>query len=185
MILLPEKKYAVIYADPPWDFRTHSDKGKGRSACQHYTIPDFQALLDLPVADIAADNATLLMWVTDPHLCQGLQLMEAWGFSYKTVGFYWAKENRKSPGFFTGMGYWTRANPEMCLLGTKGAPRRKAKDVKKLIVSKLREHSRKPDEVRERIERLLDGPYLEMFARSTAPGWDSWGNQVGVFDTKE
>lgn len=178
-------KYGVIYADPPWDFKTRSDRGRGRSADNHYPIPDFETLRNLPVQNLAAKDAVLLMWVTDPHLEIGLGLMKDWGFTYKTVGFYWAKEKRKSDGFFTGMGYWTRANPEQCILGTRGNPSRLAKDVKKLVVSKLREHSRKPDEIRDSIRRLVPGPYLEMFARSTDQHWDSWGNQVGVFDTGE
>ena len=84
--------------------------------------------------------------------------------------------------FFTGLGYWTRANPEICLLATRGNPRRCAKDVRKLVVEPRRERSRKPDCVRERIERLVKGPYLELFARETKPGWDCWGNQAGLFD---
>lgn len=174
-------KYSVIYADPPWDFQTRSDNGKGRSAENHYSVPNLSALENLPVSEIASDNAVLLMWVTDPHLKIGLNLMERWGFTYKTVGFYWVKENKKSPGFFTGLGYWTRANPEMCLLGTRGSPRRNAKNVRRLVCSKLREHSRKPDEIRGMIQALVGGPYIELFARSAADGWDSWGDQVGYF----
>jgi N6-adenosine-specific RNA methylase IME4 len=117
------------------------------------------------------------------------RLIEAWGFTFKTVGFYWAKLNKKVAGaqfaerdFFTGLGYWTRANAEQCLLATRGRPKRKAKNVKRLIVSPRREHSRKPDETYERIERLVDGPYLELFGRASRPGWDSWGDQAGLFD---
>ena len=111
--------------------------------------------------------------------------MEAWGFEYKTVAFYWVKLNTaaKHPAdYFTGLGYWTRANPEQCLLGTRGKPPRRAKNVKRLIVEKRREHSRKPECVRERIERLVAGPYLELFARETKQGWDTWGDQVELFD---
>ena len=108
--------------------------------------------------------------------------MRAWGFEYKTVGFYWVKQNAKSDGFFTGLGYWTRANPEQCLLGTQGNPRRLGKDVRKLIVDRRREHSRKPDQVRDRIERLVNGPYLELFARETKRGWDCWGDQIALFN---
>src|SRR5258708_38742322 len=104
--------------------------------------------------------------------------MSAWGFEFKTVGFYWVKQNSKSGGFFTGLGYWTRANPEQCLLATRGKPRRRGKDVRKLVVEPRREHSRKPDDVRERIERLVAGPYLEMFARETKPNLHCWGDQV-------
>ena len=89
---------------------------------------------------------------------------------------------RVERSFFTGLGYWTRANPEMCLLGTRGSPKRLAKDVRRLVVTPRREHSRKPDEVYDRIERLAAGPYLEVFAREGRPGWDAWGNQAGLFD---
>ena len=100
----------------------------------------------------------------------------------KTVAFYWVKQNTKSDGFFTGLGYWTRANPEQCLLATRGKPRRVNKDVRKLVVAPRREHSRKPEEVRAQIERLVAGPYLELFARDTKRGWDCWGDQAGLFD---
>jgi len=111
-----------------------------------------------------------------------LQSATCGGLAYKTVGFYWVKQNNKSEGFFTGLGYWTRANPEQCLLATRGKPRRRGKDVRKLVVEPRREHSRKPDDVRERIERLVDGPYLELFARETKPNWHCWGDQIGLFN---
>ena len=129
----------------------------------------------------------LLLWTTDPLLDKALDVIRAWGFTYKTVGFCWAKLN-KSPAllynekdFFTGLGFWTRANPELCLLATRGHPRRRSRSVRKLIVSPRREHSRKPDEAYERIEALCEGPYLEMFARAPRPGWDGWGNQSEGF----
>jgi N6-adenosine-specific RNA methylase IME4 len=148
----------------------------------HYDCLNFEKLAALPVADVAADNCTLFLWATDPMLDKAFELIRAWGFEYKTVGFYWVKKNAKSEGFFTGLGYWTRANPEQCLLATRGKPRRHGKDVRKLVVEPRREHSRKPDQIRERIERLVAGPYLELFARETKPGWDCWGNQGGLFD---
>jgi N6-adenosine-specific RNA methylase IME4 len=122
------------------------------------------------------------LWAVDPLLDKAFELICAWGFEYKTVGFYWVKQNNKGSGFFTGLGYWTRANPEQCLLATRGKPRRRGKDVRKLVVEPRREHSRKPDDVRERIERLVDGPYLELFARETKPNWHYWGDQVGLFN---
>jgi N6-adenosine-specific RNA methylase IME4 len=136
----------------------------------------------LPVHDWAADNALLLLWTTDPLLDKALDVIRAWGFTYKTVGFYWVKENASGKGFFTGLGFWTRANPEQCLLATRGHPKRMAADVKKLVVSPRRQHSRKPDEMYRHIERLADGPYLEMFARVSQPGWDAWGAQTGLFN---
>jgi N6-adenosine-specific RNA methylase IME4 len=178
----PSKRYRVIYADPPWTFATYSRKGKGRSAEAHYDTMTLEDVKALPVAEWAADDAILLLWATDPLLDKALDVIRAWGFTYKTVGFYWAKQNASGKGFFTGLGFWTRANPEQCLLATRGHPKRKAADVKKLVVSPRREHSRKPDEVYGYIERLAEGPYLEMFARTSRPGWDAWGVQKGLFD---
>ena len=140
------------------------------------SLADIKAL---PVTEWAADDCVLLLWTTDPLLEKALEIIRAWGFTYKTVGFYWAKLNKLAasdaePSFFTGLGFWTRANPELCLLATRGKPRRRRADVRKLIVSPRREHSRKPDEAYDRIEALCDGPYLELFARFSRPGWDCW-----------
>ncbi|MGA8382079.1 MAG: MT-A70 family methyltransferase [Stellaceae bacterium] len=183
MTALPRPNhYRVIYADPPWTFSTYSRKGKGRSAEAYYdcmTLPELKAL---PVAKWAADDCALLLWTTDPLLPTALEVIRAWGFTYKTVGFYWAKLNKSADptvyheaSFFTGLGFWTRANPELCLLATRGHPHRRRADVRKLIVSPRREHSRKPDEAYQRIEALCEGPYLEMFARFSRPGWERWG----------
>jgi N6-adenosine-specific RNA methylase IME4 len=143
----------------------------------------------LPVASWAAPDAVLLMWATDPLLDRALEVIRSWGFTYKTVGFYWAKLNRGRAGlmlcerdFFTGLGFWTRANPEPCLLATRGQPKRRSGAVRKLVIAPRREHSRKPDEVHARIEQLCEGPYLELFARQSRPGWDAWGMQAGLFD---
>ena len=136
----------------------------------------------LPVETVALTHAVLFLWVTDPFLPQGLELMKKWGFRYSTVAFTWAKTGKHAE-WPMGTGYWTRANPEMCLLGVRGAPSRKSKSVRQLIVSPRREHSRKPDETHERIEALVDGPYLELFARQQRPGWTVWGNQTEKFTT--
>jgi N6-adenosine-specific RNA methylase IME4 len=179
--------YRVIYADPPWTFSTYSRKGKGRSAEAYYDCMSLPQIKALPVAEWAADDCVLLLWTTDPLLGTAFEVISAWGFTYKTVGFYWAKLNKsadpavyREASFFTGLGFWTRANPEQCLLATRGHPHRRRADVKKLIVSPRREHSRKPNEAYARIEALSEGPYLEMFARSTRPGWDSWGIEADL-----
>lgn len=182
----PEGKYGAILCDAPWNFKTYSDKGKGRSAEKHYETMSWRDLLDLPVRDLAKTDCVLFMWATDPMLVNALNLMYEWGFIYKTVAFTWVKSNKNArwgadSAYFTGMGYWTRSNPEMCLLGTKGHPRRLAKDVRQLIVSSRREHSRKPDEIHDRIEALVGGPYLELFARSQTKGWDVWGDETEKF----
>ena len=187
--------YRVIYADPPWRFATYSDKGKGRSAEAHYDCLSIDDIKAFPVAEWAARDAVLLLWATDPLLPRALEVIESWGFTYKTVGFYWVKLNKSADpislgdgpllserDFFTGLGFWTRANPEPCLLATRGHPKRVAGDVQKLLLAPRREHSRKPDETYARIERLLPGPYLELFARQSRPGWDGFGNQEDLFD---
>jgi N6-adenosine-specific RNA methylase IME4 len=179
------RKSGVIYADPPWSFRNWSVKGTGRNAVSHYDCLDLTALASLPVADLAADDCALFLWATDPLLPRAFDLIQSWGFEYKTVGFYWVKLNAASKhdaDYFTGLGYWTRANPEQCLMATRGKPLRRAKDVRRLVVERRREHSRKPDCVREKIERLVDGPYLELFARETKTGWDCWGDQAALFN---
>ena len=178
MIPFPNKTYDIIYADPAWYFKTYSKKGNGRSPEQHYSCMSINDICNLPVNDIANPNCVLFLWVIDPMLQEGLKVIEAWGFKYKTVAFTWAKTN-KSEGFFTGLGYWTRANPEMCLLATKGKPKRISKSVRQLIISKLQHHSKKPDCVRNKIIELCgDLPRIELFARQKPLGWDVWGNEI-------
>ena len=183
-------KFSVIYADPPWTFKTWSDEGKGRSAENHYTCMDMRQIRELPIAEMAADDCALFLWATDPMLPQALDLIEQWGFNYKTIGFVWAKLNKNAPDtlwtdadFFTGMGYWTRANSELCLLATRGKPQRKSASVRRLVVASRREHSRKPDAVAHRIVELMgDVPRVELFARTTRPGWTVWGDEPEKFD---
>ena len=185
----PQNKYKVIYADPPWSFATYSDKGKGRSAERHYECMSLEDIQNLPVSSIAERDCVLFLWVTDPFLKIGLDLIETWGFKFKTVGFYWVKVAKGcEDGFifdeddlFMGNGYWTRANPEQCLLATRGAPAALARDVRRLVIAPRAEHSHKPAIVRERIERLCAGPYIELFARETSPNWGVWGNETGKF----
>jgi N6-adenosine-specific RNA methylase IME4 len=177
--------YGVIHADPAWTFLTRSAKGKGRSAEMHYDCLTIADIKRLPVADLAAPKCALFMWITDPMLPIGLEVIEAWGFDYATVGFYWEKLNKDgSP--FTGMGYYTRANPEQCLLATRGgSPKRLDKGVPRLIRSPRREHSRKPEETYRRIERLFGGAehhrHVDLFSREDRPGWDHWGHETGKF----
>ena len=175
-----ENKYKIIYADPPWTFKTYSNKGKGRSAEMHYSCMSKKDIQDLPINRIADKESALFVWVTYPCLLEGLELIEKWGFAYKTCGFSWVKLNRKSDTPFVGMGYYTRANNEICLLATKGKPlTRISKSVKQVVLSKIEEHSKKPAEVRDRIVDLFgDIPRIELFARQHAIGWDCWGNEV-------
>lgn len=182
-MILPDKKYAVIYADPPWDFATYSEKGENRSAKRHYDVMSNDDILNLPIGDMAADNCVLLLWATMPQLPLAFRAIERWGFTYKTVAFTWVKMNRKAVDTpFMGLGFWTRSNAELCLLATKGKPKRVGSDVRQVVMSPVREHSRKPDEMYEMIERLVEGPYVELFARHTRHGWDAVGNEAGLFD---
>jgi N6-adenosine-specific RNA methylase IME4 len=192
--------YRVISADPPWSFKAFSkETGLGRSADRHYHCMDLESIMALPVHELAAKDCVLLIWVTDPILQQAMRVVEAWGFKYSTVGYYWAKTNQDEVTPSTGMGFWTRANPEQawaagidlddCMsqvhLFTKGHPKRLSAKVRRLIVSPRREHSRKPDEFFEYTEALVGGPYLELFAREERPGWTTWGNEVGKFRRAE
>ena len=177
-------QFPLIIADPPWSFKTFSDKGKGRSPEQHYQCMTLQDIKNLPVSQMAEPDCALLLWVTDPFLKLGLDVMEAWGFKYKTVGFNWAKKCRVSQDkWHTGQGYYTRANPELCLLGTRGAPKRADKGINKLVVAPVREHSRKPDGIYDDARRLFglqEGRLsLELFARTDrGPDWLCWGNEL-------
>tara|TARA_R110000822_G_scaffold71181_3_gene171726 strand:- start:1291 stop:1833 length:543 start_codon:yes stop_codon:yes gene_type:complete len=180
MIKFPNKKYNIIYADPAWTFKTYSEKGKEKkSAENHYSCMNIQDIYDLPVQDIADDNCVLMLWVTYPLLKEGLKTIEEWGFTYKTCGFSWVKKNKIADSFFWGLGYWTRANNEICLLATKGKPKRVSKSVHQIIYEPISKHSKKPCIVRDKIVELVgDLPRIELFARETAVGWDSWGNEV-------
>jgi N6-adenosine-specific RNA methylase IME4 len=179
MIPFPDKKYNIIYADPAWSFKTYSDKGKGRSPDKHYSVMSLQDIKNLPIQDIADDDCILFLWVTFPLLKDGFEVIDAWGFKYKTVAFNWVKKNKKKDSWFWGLGYWTRANAELCLLATKGNIKRQSASVHQVIDTPIERHSKKPDIVRDKIVELMgDLPRIELFARETADGWDSWGNEV-------
>lgn len=174
-----DKKYNIIYADPPWTYKTWSAKGTGRSAEQHYSCMQKKDIQALPVNDLCEKDSVLFLWVTFPCLEEGLELIKAWGFDYKTVAFTWVKRNAKSDGYKVGLGHWTRANAEICLLATKGHPKRVSKSVRQICDARIMEHSRKPAEIRDRILLLMgDLPRIELFARQYADGWDCWGNEV-------
>jgi N6-adenosine-specific RNA methylase IME4 len=193
---LPRGGFGAIYADPPWFWKSYSDfAGHGgpimsvsRSAQKHYGLLDMDALKALPVAELAASECVLFVWIIWPHLAQAIQLISDWGFTYKTCAFTWVKAHAAQVEMFrddadvqVGLGFWTRANSEVCLLATRGKPKRLNADVRQGIIEPRREHSRKPSCVYECIERLVAGPYVELFARTTRKGWSSWGNQVGKF----
>lgn len=174
----PNKKYKIIYADPPWSYRDKAGAGE-RGACFKYDVQGKDWIDNLPVSDIADDDCVLFLWVTMPKLNECWELIQKWGFEYKTVAFTWIKRNKKTPSLFWGMGHWTRANAEVCLLATRGKPKRVNAGVHSVIESPIGRHSEKPDEVRHRIVELLgDIPRIELFAREAFDGWDCWGNEV-------
>ena len=173
-----ERRYGVIYADPPWPWETYSELGKELSPENHYPTMTHDAIAALPVATLAAEDCALFLWATMPQLPEALRVIEAWGFTYKTCAFVWLKQTRDGGRFSTGMGYWTRSNAELCLLATRGSPHRLNVDVHQVVLAPRMEHSRKPDEVADRIERLVPGPCLELFARRPRDGWAVWGNEV-------
>lgn len=179
-IFTTNKKYDVIYADPPWRFLTYSEKGKGRSAERHYPTMAKEEIQSLPVKRISAKDSVLFLWVTAPCLIEGLELIKAWGFTYKTVAFTWVKQNKRNDKPFMGLGYYTRANAEYCLIATKGKVlERKSRSVSSVVISHIERHSKKPDEVRKRIVELYGNrPRIELFAREYSDGWDCFGNEV-------
>lgn len=193
---LARNHYGAILADPPWDWRswgrsrglTNGNTATSREVCRHYDLMDASSIGLLPVSDLCAPDAILFMWATWPMMPEALEVIKAWGFTYKTCAFDWMKANNTQPSFFqeevpaqVGMGYWTRSNTEPCLLATRGKPKRLNADVRQGIIAPRREHSRKPDGVHDRVQRLVAGPYLELFARQKRPNWDVWGNQTDKF----
>lgn len=173
-----DKKYNIIYADPPWAYKDKALSGNRGAGCK-YDVMDTKDICKLPVSDIAAENALLFMWVTMPKLNECFELIKAWGFEFKTCAFVWVKKNKKADSLFWGMGNWTRANAEICLLAIKGKPKRQAANVHSVIISPIEEHSKKPAETRDRIVQLCgDLPRIELFARQTADGWDCFGNEI-------
>jgi|TARA_R100000315_G_scaffold32508_1_gene13167 N6-adenosine-specific RNA methylase IME4 len=190
-IPFPNKKYNIIYADPPWSYRTWTAKGGHKSASAHYKTMDIEDIKSLPIQDICEKDCVLFIWVTFPNLIEGIDTLSSWGFTYKTCGFVWVKTNKNyninqtsflpqdSFNTFYGLGYWTRANSELCLIGTKGKIRRQSNSVHQIIYDPIREHSRKPDCTRDKIVELMgDIPRIELFARQKHEGWDCWGNEV-------
>lgn len=179
-IFTTNKRYDVIYADPPWRFLTYSEKGKGRSAERHYPTMAKEDIKALPVKRISAKDSVLFLWVTAPCLIEGLELIKAWGFTYKTVAFTWIKQNKRNDKPFMGLGYYTRANAEYCLIATKGKVlKRQSRSVSSVVISHIERHSKKPDEVRKRIVELYgERLRIELFAREKADGWDCFGNEV-------
>lgn len=186
-MIFPSGPFGAILSDPPWAFMGYNSQGTPhRSEEDHYPTMTLDEIKALPVQQAAAKDCALFMWVIGSHLDQALELGRAWGFKYKTDVFTWVKTGKHDPAVRPiSMGFWSRKQTEQCLLFTRGSPKRLDAGVRQLfetdeqiIFAPKREHSRKPDEQYERIERLVSGPYLEMFARRRQTGWSSWGNEV-------
>lgn len=179
-------QYRVLLCDPPWRYQNWSRAGEGKGAARHYdclTIDELKALRVSAGLDyVCAPDAACFMWATFPMLREAVDLMEAWGFAYKSGGA-WGKTTSTGKIAF-GTGYLYRSAAEIWLLGTRGNPKARSKSVRNLILAERREHSRKPDQMHADIERLFEGPYLELFARESRPGWDSWGNETTKFDAE-
>ena len=196
-INFPNKKYNIIYADPPWTFKTYSDKGKQKSADNHYQCQSMDWIKNLPVKNIIDKNCILFLWVTFPILQESFDVITNWGFKYSTCGFVWIKTNKNfnvnqtsffpidSFDSFMGLGYWTRSNAEICLIAKKGSIKKQSNSIHQIIYEPIREHSRKPDIIRDKIVALCgDLPRIELFARNENKGWDSWGNETEKFTKK-
>lgn len=175
-----EKKYDIIYADPPWAYHDTLG-GNAKMGAMPYPTMTNEEICAMPIGNkIAKKNSILFMWATMPKLQEALDVIKAWGFKYKTCAFCWVKQNPKSGGIYAGLGRWVQGNAELCLLATKGHPHRISKSVKQIVMAPRGRHSAKPSEVRDRIVQLMgeDTDRIELFARDYADGWDCWGNEV-------
>lgn len=185
-IPFPEKKYNIIYADPPWKYGSKSKVNNGgteggiQKLETKYPPMATEDILSLPVANITAKDAACFLWVTDSHLSEGIETLKSWGFNYKTIAFNWIKETSKG-NVACNVAPWTLKSWEICLLGTKGAMTqyKKTNNLKGLICAERNRHSKKPEIFRDSIFELFgDLPRIELFARQKTEGWDVWGNEV-------
>lgn len=184
MIPFPNKKYKIIYADPPWEYSSdpNSKRGIWGLAQQQYKTMDTQKIKSLPIQTITDDDCILFLWATFPNIQQALDVINSWGFEYKTVAFVWEKLDKTNnvPKKY-GLGWYTRSNCEIVMLGRKGKFDRKSASVQQIVKSTIGSHSEKPDEIRKRIIQLCgDLPRIELFARTKIHGWDVWGNDEAL-----
>ena len=171
-----DKKYQIIYADPPWEYRNMGNIQA--TATSHYNTMRQYDIESLKVGDIAEDNCILFLWATFPKIQEALNVIKAWGFEYKTVGFTWIKKNKNGGNFF-GVGWYTKSNAEVCLIGVKGKAPKISNKVSSIIETVREQHSKKPDIVRDKIVLFCgDLSRIELFAREKTEGWDVWGNEV-------
>ena len=173
------QKYQIIYADPPWSVGATNQNPSGRRHVSPYLAMRQCDIFDLDVVSLSHTDCCLFLWATAPLLPEAIYTLKAWGFEYKTVAFTWVKKNKKASSWFWGMGSWTRSNPEYCLLGMKGSPKRVSRKIHSVIDTPIEAHSKKPDIVRDKIVELCgDVPRIELFAREKISGWNSWGNEI-------
>jgi N6-adenosine-specific RNA methylase IME4 len=182
-IELPDKKFNIIYCDPPWSYylyRPQYNKGNPiRTAASFYKTMTIEEICALPVADIAAENCVLFLWTTNPLLNDAFKVISAWGFQYKTVAFYWNKKCLNSDRLRFGMGYYTRPNCEPLLLAMKGSLKVLDHSIYQVTKASIEHHSKKPDIFRDLIIKLFGNlPRIELFAREKVLGWYSWGNEI-------
>lgn len=177
-------KFGIILADCPWTYDDHANAGK-RGAVHKYPLMEQADLCKLPVHMLAADDCVLFSWSTWPKLAEGIEVIESWGFTYKTCGFVWVKVSKAGTPLL-GMGRWSRSNSEMVLIGVRGKPQRASAGVNQIITAPRGRHSAKPPETRDRIVKLCgDVPRVELFARETCPGWTSLGFDIDGRDLRE
>lgn len=172
------KKFQIIYADPPWSYQNGGVPQGGVN--KEYPTMKLQDIKNLPINTISADTSVLLLWATFPQLKEALEVIEAWGFKYKTLGFSWLKTNKDGTPFF-GIGYYAKSNQEVCLLGVKGKAHSlvKSNSVSSFVSTGRTKHSEKPQIFRDKIIELFgDIPRIELFARQKTEGWNVWGNEV-------
>jgi N6-adenosine-specific RNA methylase IME4 len=192
LIAFPNKKYQIIYADPPWEYKQSGSKTNSRGmAKQHYPTMSTKDICNLPIDRIKTDSTILFMWATFPNMGEALKVIDAWGFEYKTAAFVWVKKNKKNTNTnFWGMGAYTRANAEVCLLAvsknTKASKQVLRHDIHQIIEAPIERHSKKPDIVRDKITQLGgEVPSIELFAREHISGWDCWGNEVNLQENEQ
>lgn len=173
--------YGRILVDPPWRFLNYSAKGEAKNPIAHYDCMTLDELKALPVNHLAAPDCAMAMWAVAPMIPEALELLDAWGFQFKSMAA-WAKQSSTGQKWAFGTGYIFRSAAEFIIVGTRGAPRVRSRSVRNLIVAPVREHSRKPDDLHAMMEELYDGPGCELFGREQREGWDVWGNQVDKFE---
>lgn len=185
VIDLPNKKYNIIYADPPWHYGSKSAVNNTTGSAikplsDHYSTMSLQELKNMPIKNMTKDDAACFMWVTDSHIDEALEVLRSWGFAYKTIAFNWVKITSKG-NYCKNVAPWTMKSSEICLLGIKGrmTKYKQANNIESLVIAQRTQHSQKPNEVRKRIVDLFgDLPRIELFARQKIDGWDVWGDEI-------